>query len=169
PGPAPIRSLAVEDLELRWPETQEPVLSGLSATLPIPGVTVVTGASGSGKTTLVSALLGFLDPSNGRVLVNGEDATGPRAAERVGRIAWCPQEAHVFDSTLRGNLLIARPRDDAPDDAELEWALVRSGLGDLLDQVGLDARVGAAGSGLSGGQRQRLAVARTLLVGADVV
>src|SRR5690625_3697447 len=75
PGPAPIRSLAVEDLELRWPETQEPVLSGLSATLPIPGVTVVTGASGSGKTTLVSALLGFLDPSNGRVLVNGEDAT----------------------------------------------------------------------------------------------
>ena len=168
-APEAVRSLAVEDLELRWPDTEEPVLSGLTANFPIPGATVVTGPSGSGKTTLVSALLRFLDPAGGRVLVNGESAVAMGPADVAGRIAWCPQEAHVFDSTLRGNLLIARPRDDAPDDAELTRALTRAGLGALVSQIGLDARVGAEGSRLSGGQRQRLAVARTLLVGADVV
>ncbi len=168
-SPQEVRTLAVEDLELRWPDTEAPVLSGLTANLPIPGVTVVTGPSGSGKTTLVSALLRFLDPSGGRVLVNGEGAAGMGPADVAGRIAWCPQEAHVFDSTLRGNLLIARPREDAPDDEEILRALTRAGLGALAAERGLDARVGSEGSRLSGGQRQRLAVARTLLVGADVV
>lgn len=168
-APEAVRTLAVEDLELRWPDTEAPVLSGLTADFPIPGTTLVTGPSGSGKTTLVSALLRFLDPAGGRVLVNGENAEAWGPADVAGRIAWCPQEAHVFDSTLRGNLLIARPRDEAPDDEELTVALTRAGLGTLVSEVGLDARVGAAGSRLSGGQRQRLAVARTLLVGADVV
>lgn len=168
-APQTIRTLAVEDLELRWPGTDEPVLSGLTADFPIPGATVVAGPSGSGKTTLVSALLRFLEPSGGRVLVNGESAAGLGPADVAGCIAWCPQEAHVFDSTLRGNLLIARSRHEAPGDEELTDALTRAGLGTLESEVGLDARVGAAGSRLSGGQRQRLAVARTLLVGADVV
>ena len=168
-APEAVRTLAVEDLELRWPDTEAPVLSGLTADFPIPGTTLVTGPSGSGKTTLVSALLRFLDPAGGRVLVNGENAEAWGPADVAGRIAWCPQEAHVFDSTLRGNLLIARPRHEAPDDEELIAALTRAGLGTLVSEVGLDARVGAAGSRLSGGQRQRLAVARTLLAGADVV
>lgn len=164
-----VRTLRVEDLSLRWPGSRAPVLSGLTADFPVPGTTVVTGPSGSGKTTLVSALLRFLDPVSGRVLVNGCDARGLGPADLAGRVAWCPQEAHVFDSTLRGNLLISRPRDDAPDDDELLAALTSAGLGELVADIGLDARVGAAGANLSGGQRQRLAVARTLLVGADVV
>lgn len=168
-APETVTTLAVEDLALQWPDTDEPVISGLSADFPIPGATVVTGPSGSGKTTLVSALLRFLEPTSGRVLVNGVSAEGLGPADVAGLIAWCPQEAHVFDSTLRGNLLIARPRDEAPDDDELADALTRAGLGTLLSERGLDARVGAGGSRLSGGQRQRLAVARTLLVGADVV
>src|SRR5699024_7493073 len=65
--------------------------------------------------------------------------------------------------------LISRPRDEAPDDDELIAALTSAGLGGLVADIGLDARVGAAGARLSGGQRQRLAVARTLLVGAEVV
>ncbi|GAA4508055.1 thiol reductant ABC exporter subunit CydC [Brevibacterium yomogidense] len=164
-----VRSLSVEDLSLRWPGTSRPVVSGLTADFPVPGTTVVTGPTGSGKTTLVSALLRFLEPDRGRILVNGHDAHGLTPADLAGCIAWCPQEAHVFDSTLRGNLLISRPRDEAPDDDELIAALTSAGLGGLVADIGLDARVGAAGEKLSGGQRQRLAVARTLLVGADVV
>ena len=164
-----IRSLAVEDLTLRWPGAATPTVEGLSTDFPLPGLTLVTGPSGSGKTTLVSALLRFLDPESGRILLNGEDAAALTPEGVAGRIAWCPQEAHVFDSTLRGNLLISRDRADAPTDAELEHALERAGLEDLVRDRGLDARVGASGSSLSGGQRQRLAVARTLLVGADAV
>jgi ATP-binding cassette subfamily C protein CydCD len=164
-----IRSLAVEDLTLRWPGAATPTIDGLSADFPLPGLTLVTGPSGSGKTTLVSALLRFLDAEAGQVRLNGEDAATLTPDDVAGRIAWCPQEAHVFDSTLRGNLLISRDRADAPTDAELERALEQAGLDDLLRDRGLDARVGASGSSLSGGQRQRLAVARTLLVGADAV
>lgn len=164
-----VRSLSAEDLALRWPDTSAPVLSGLTADFPVPGLTMVTGASGSGKTTLVSALLRFLEPDEGRIRVNGRDVHDLSSTDIAEKIAWCPQEAHVFDSTLRGNLLISRPRDNAPDDEELMMALTRAGLGSLVADVGLDARVGPSGSQLSGGQRQRLAVARTLLVGADVV
>ncbi|WP_084499732.1 thiol reductant ABC exporter subunit CydC [Brevibacterium album] len=168
-GPARIESLAVEDLSATWPGASAPVFSGLTARFPVPGRTAVTGPSGSGKTTLVSALMRFLDPSAGRVEVNGADAASLRPEDLAARIAWCPQEAHVFDSTLRGNLLIARDREDAPTEEELASALRRAGLGRLLEEAGLDARVGAGGAHLSGGQRQRLAVARTLLVGAEVV
>ncbi|TPX04648.1 ATP-binding cassette domain-containing protein, partial [Schumannella luteola] len=85
--------------------------------------------------------------------------------------AWCPQEAHVFDSTVRGNLLIGRRRDDAPDDAELAEVLGRVGLGELLRSLpdGLSTRVGQAGRALSGGERQRLAIARALLGRAELL
>jgi ATP-binding cassette, subfamily C, bacterial CydCD len=87
------------------------------------------------------------------------------------RIAWCPQEAHLFDSTLRGNLRLAREGEDAPDDEEMVAALRRVGLGELLTGLprGLDTPIGPGGAFLSGGQRQRVAVARTLLARADVV
>ncbi|WP_036282264.1 ATP-binding cassette domain-containing protein, partial [Microbacterium sp. CH12i] len=87
------------------------------------------------------------------------------------RVAWCPQDAYVFDSTLRGNLLLARSRADAPEEAALRGALAQAGLTPLLDTLakGLDTRVGAGGSALSGGERQRLAVARALLTRADLI
>ncbi len=99
--------------------------------------------------------MGFLPPASGQLRLVGDRS----------RIAWCPQEGHLFDSTIRGNLLLARGRDDRPRDAELRDALALVGLGGFE----LDARVGPGGSRLSGGERQRLAVARTLLARADVV
>jgi len=134
-----------------------------------PGRTwAVTGPSGSGKSTLVATLLGFLIPRTGEVLARSREGWigGGRAA-----IAWCPQDGYVFDSTLRGNLALARDRDDAPDEDEMIGALRRVGLGPWFAGLprGLDTPTGAAGEELSGGQRQRLAVARTLLGGAGVV
>ncbi len=90
---------------------------------------------------------------------------------RGPRIAWCPQESHLFHSTIRANLQLARPVEDAASDAELRAALTAVGLSDFVDglDLGIDATVGPGGSRLSGGQRQRLAVARALLTRADVV
>jgi ATP-binding cassette subfamily C protein CydCD len=86
-------------------------------------------------------------------------------------VAWCPQESHLFDSTVRGNLAVARERGKAPDDGELWAVLERVGLADHVRGLpgGLDARIGSRGAELSGGQRQRLAVARTLVAEAAVV
>ncbi len=122
----------------------------------------VTGPSGSGKSTLLSVLLGFLAPAAGSVQV-------------TGRAAWCPQEAHLFDSTIRGNLLVACEPGAGGGSAALEPAmrdaLACVGLSSLLRRLpqGLDTRIGPGGAFLSGGERQRLAVARTLMSGADVV
>lgn len=168
-SPALIEELSVEELSARWPGTQDDVFTGLNAKLHRGGVAAVTGPSGSGKTTLVSVLLRFLDPRTGSYRLNDTDALASLPMDLAGRISWCPQEAHVFDSTLRANLLIARSRDERPSDAELKAALRRVGLGGLVDDLGLDERIGAGGGHLSGGQRQRLAVARTLLADAEVV
>lgn len=121
----------------------------------------ITGPSGAGKSTLLSVLLGFLPVSAGSVAA-------------TGRVAWCPQEAHLFDSTIRGNLLLGwqTPRaGEAPGDSDLMAAIGSVGLSELLARLpeGLATRIGPGGAFLSGGERQRLAVARTLLTGAEVI
>src|SRR5690606_14172749 len=121
---------------------------------------VIEGPSGAGKTTLLSLMLGYRAPSRGAVLVNGTPVPQLDVKQLRARIAWCPQEAHIFDSTGRGNLALGRRASDE----EYRAVLDRVGL-----RVELDYRVGSEGSRLSGGQRQRLAVARTLLTNADVV
>ncbi|WP_104103044.1 thiol reductant ABC exporter subunit CydD [Arthrobacter sp. 08Y14] len=165
---------AVDSVELRgisytYPGEETPVFEDLDLDLRRGSWLAVTGPSGSGKSTLLGVLLGFLTPQEGSFLINGRAAaTLPPAARRM---AWCPQEAHLFDSTLRGNLLLARDRRLAPTEAEMVAALRAVGLGPFLAGLpeGLDTRVGGGGHFLSGGQRQRLAVARALLTEADVV
>ncbi|MEA5454262.1 thiol reductant ABC exporter subunit CydD [Sinomonas sp. JGH33] len=154
---APFEGLAIEGLAAGWPGSPD-AFRGLAAAAGPGEWLVVAGPSGSGKTTLLAVLLGFLAPREGTIRVGG-------------RVAWCPQESHLFDSTVRGNLAVARPRDEAPNDDELWAVLDRVGLDDHVRALpgGLDARIGSRGSQLSGGQRQRLAVARTLVAGAAVV
>ena len=86
-------------------------------------------------------------------------------------MSWCPQEGLLFDSTVRANLLIARGREDAPDESEMLLALRRAGLGGVVGRLplGVDTRIGSEGAHLSCGERQRLAVARTLLTRSEVV
>ncbi|MDN5634561.1 MAG: ATP-binding cassette domain-containing protein, partial [Brevibacterium sp.] len=134
--------------------------------------TVLHGDSGAGKSTTLSVLLRFLDPWSGSYRAEDgggreTDVLGLAPTELAGRIAWCPQEAHVFRSTVRGNLAIAR--SDTPTTEEMCAALTSAGLGEWADPAGLEIWVGDHGADISGGQRQRLAVARTLLSGADVI
>lgn len=159
--------LDLTDLAVAWPGG-DPVFRGLDARVRRGEWLVVEGPSGSGKSTLLTALLGSLPAHEGRILVDGLDTAH---LDLAGTVAWCPQESHLFDSTLRANLLLGRPRDDRPDDSDLVDALAAAGLGRLLTELpdGLDTRIGSQGSRLSGGERQRLAIARTLLSRAGVV
>ncbi len=161
----PIAAVELDALAARWPGTSTRVFSGLEGRIEPGRWLVVDGPSGSGKTTLLTLLLGELEPAGGGILVDGIPLPVVRRDDWRERVAWCPQEAHVFDSTIRANLLIARRRTDPVSDDEMRAVLVRVGLEPLLDRLteGLDARVGVSGGSLSGGERQRLAVARALL------
>ncbi|WP_377270265.1 thiol reductant ABC exporter subunit CydD [Peterkaempfera sp. SMS 1(5)a] len=174
PAPLPAEPLpvTVRGLHARWPGQHTDALAGIDLDL-APGRRIaVVGASGSGKTTLAAALLRFLDPTAGAITlgsapqaVDSRDADGD-AVRRV--IGLCAQDAHVFDSSLRENLRLARP---GAADSELRHALAAARLLTWVDSLpqGLDTMVGEHGAGLSGGQRRRLALARALLADFPVL
>lgn len=166
-----VRHLAVEDLAARWPGIEQDVFSGVTAAVSSGCWLAVTGPSGSGKSTFLTVLQAFLRPSSGRYLLDHRDTVAMAPEAIRARIAWCPQEAHLFDSSLRANLLLARSREDAPSEAAMRDVMTQVGLGDLLADLpdGLETSIGPQGSHLSGGQRQRVAIARTLLTRADVL
>ncbi|CAN5322580.1 thiol reductant ABC exporter subunit CydC [soil metagenome] len=171
PAIAPVRELALESLAATWPGADRPAFSDVTARVEPDRWLVVEGPSGSGKSTMLTVLLGSLHPSAGTVWLDSTAEVAVDPTELHGHIVWCPQEAHLFDSTLRGNLLLGRGHDDPPTDSDMAEALRVSGLGALLDALpdGLDTRIGSEGSHLSGGERQRVAVARTVLSSAEIV
>jgi ATP-binding cassette subfamily C protein CydCD len=164
PVPRPISSVALDDVAAAYPGQDAPVFRHVTGEAGPGEWLVVSGPSGSGKSTLLSVLMGALAPTEGTVYASDVSLARADPAGWREAVAWCPQDAYVFDSRIRANLAIARSRDNAPTDDEMTDALARVGL-----SLGLDTRVGAGGSALSGGERQRLAVARALLTHAEVI
>lgn len=156
PEAAPGITVRADRLAIGWQGTEVGV--GIDFALRPGDWLTVSGPSGAGKSTLLATLMGFTPPLSGTVAVTGQ-------------LAWCPQEAHLFDSTLRGNLVLARPKASPPTESELRQVLAEVGLAKWLDglPLGLETRIGKAGSSVSGGQRQRIAVARALLTPAQTV
>ncbi|MCX6385024.1 MAG: ATP-binding cassette domain-containing protein, partial [Solirubrobacterales bacterium] len=113
-------------------------------------------------------LLRFLDPSAGRITVDGHELSSYRQHDVREVFALAGQEAHIFNSSIRENLLIAEPK---ASDQSLTEVLELARLGPWLDQLpdGLDTLVGEGGGRLSGGQRQRLVLARALLADAPIL
>lgn len=153
-------SLVLKNVTATWPGATKPVMAPISLTLTPGECILIEGPSGSGKTTLAHALVRFLD-YDGEYRLNGEEVrTLPQQLirEYVGLVEQSP---HMFDQTIRQNLLFAKP--DALDD-DLMAALQRVGLSDWVTRRGgLDAQVGEKGALVSGGQAQRLGLARALI------
>jgi thiol reductant ABC exporter CydC subunit len=165
PHPAP--SIALEDVTAGYLHG-EPVLNGLHLRLEHGRKVALVGASGAGKTTVVNLLLRFLDPLGGRVAIDERDIREYRQRDVRATYAVAGQNAHLFDASIRANLLLARP---GASESELTAVLGRARLADWVATLpdGLDTIVGEEGMRLSGGQRQRLVLARALLADAPVL
>jgi thiol reductant ABC exporter CydC subunit len=165
PGPF---TVALEDVRVRYASGERPALDGVSLRLEPGRRVALLGPSGSGKTTVANLFLRFVDPEAGRVALAGRDLREYRLEDVRRAIAVAGQDSHLFSTSIRENVLLARP--EATDD-ELEDALRRARILDWARSLpdGLDTLVGEEGRELSGGQRQRIVVARALLANSRVL
>ncbi|MHB9760011.1 thiol reductant ABC exporter subunit CydD [Streptomyces sp. BYX5S] len=160
--------LVVRDLTARYEGQERDALAGVDLTLERGRRVAVVGPSGSGKTTLAQVLLRFLDADAGTYTLGGVEAAELDSDAVRRLVGLCAQDAHLFDSSLRENLLLAR-KDATEDDLWEVLGRVRlRGWARALPD-GLDTLVGEHAARLSGGQRQRLALARALLADFPVL
>lgn len=143
-------------------------VQNISFSAPNGNLTALVGPSGAGKTTLFNLMLRFMEPSGGKVTVNGTNIEAFKVKDYMGRFAVVFQESSVFNDTVQQNIRIGRP--DASDDDIIKAAKAAQ-IHDRILQFpeGYQTRLGSNGSILSGGERQRLTIARAFLKDADIV
>jgi ABC-type bacteriocin/lantibiotic exporter with double-glycine peptidase domain len=137
-------------------------LRGVSFSMPVGKITVLSGPTGSGKTTVADVLSGLLYPADGSVLVDGQAVSRRDIPGWRRHVGYVDQEATLFSGTVQDNLIWGMDSvDEHWKEIAISTAMVTEFLSDL--PAGLDSQVGERGSRLSGGQRQRIAIARELI------
>jgi PrtD family type I secretion system ABC transporter len=159
--PEPEGELAVEEVGYRPPGAARPIVDDVSFVVRPGEALAVIGPSAAGKSTLCRLLIGIYQPNIGSIRLDGVELHkwDPQALGRY--IGYLPQDVELFDGTVRAN--IARMRDDVPDAAVVEAAMLAHAH-DMIVQLpdGYETQIGDSGMRLSGGQRQRIGLARAL-------
>ncbi|MBA2317480.1 MAG: ABC transporter ATP-binding protein [Euzebyales bacterium] len=171
PGPITVR---FDGVTFAYPVRGEkaalgpPVLHDIDVTLDAQTRVAVVGETGSGKTTFAKLLTRLTDPTGGAITVNGVPLPDVRFASLRRRIVMVPQDDFLFDTTIAGNVRLAR--EDEGDEA-IRLAFTELGLAEWLDSLpdGLHTRVGERGEHLSVGERQLVALARAYVANPDLL
>jgi ATP-binding cassette, subfamily B, bacterial len=163
-GPITVR---FEDVRFRYP-TGPDVLRDVDLEIAAQSRVAIVGETGSGKTTFVKLLTRLMDPTAGRVLLNGVPLDRVRFADLRRRVVMVPQDGFLFDATIAENV---RYGHGTLDDDGVRLAFVELGLGDWLEGLpdGVATRVGERGEGLSVGERQLVALARAYVADPDLL
>jgi len=161
-------SIEFDDVTFAYPGAEKAVLAGMSFKIQPGTTTAIIGPTGSGKTTLINLMARLVDPTIGRVLIDGVDLKQLDSGDLWSKVGLIPQKAYLFSGTIADTLRYGRA--EATDD-ELWHALEIAQAADFVRALpeGLAAPVVQGGTNFSGGQRQRLAIARALVKRPEVL
>lgn len=162
-------SILVENLSFRYPDADEDVLKHVNIEIKKNQSIALIGPSGAGKTTLADIILGVLEPTGGRICVDGMDIREHMNAWHKN-IGYIPQSIYLMDASIRENIAYGIPAREI-DEKRLERAVGEAQLKEFVEGLkdGLETVIGESGVRLSGGQRQRIGIARALYNDPDVL
>ena len=161
-------TVTFENVTVVYPGKDVPTLKSFSLEIKQGERVALVGQSGSGKTTLVNLIARFLEPSEGRILIDGQDISKVSYRSLRRQMAFVTQDVVLFDSTLKYNLTYGLGN---VAECDIQKALEVSSLTELVQALpeGLETRVGEGGNILSGGQKQRVSIARAFLKNAPIL
>jgi ATP-binding cassette, subfamily C, bacterial CydD len=162
------KGISFHGITYAYPGSSAPAADNVTFTIPAGMTTALIGPSGAGKSTLFNLLLRFLEPDKGEITIDGKPLSEIPKADWHRLISWVPQHPHLFNATLRENIMIAQP---GASETLLHIAIEQTGLGTFVRSLpkGLDTMIGEQGARLSGGEAQRVALARAFLKNAPIV
>ena len=162
-----IEQLQINNLNFHYPDSNEGV-NNINLAFAGTGLYAIVGQSGAGKSTLLDCLLGFHPQVIAAITVNQQQLTQSNISQWQQHIAWIPQQPTLLFTTIKANLLLAKPDATA---AQLEAAAQQAGVLEFINALpeGFDTHIGEQGEGLSGGQKQRIALARAFLKQAPIL
>jgi ABC-type multidrug transport system fused ATPase/permease subunit len=150
-------------------ENRHSVLQNLSITIAGGAKVAFVGKSGSGKTTIAKLIAGYMRPTSGDIIIDGQNLSEVSLRSYYACIGYLTQEPMVFDGTIRENLLYA-VKDSNISEQVISEALEKAQCDFVLKaEKGLDTQIGEKGVRLSGGEKQRLAIAKLLLKNPEIV
>jgi ABC-type multidrug transport system fused ATPase/permease subunit len=162
------KQIELENVGFQYPDGTV-ALRGVNLTIRRGEFVGITGPSGSGKSTLMLILLGLVQPTEGRISVDGRSFADPATVRRwQNGIGYVPQGLFLIDGSLTENVAFGTPN---PDPARVTRAVEIAQLADYVrtQAEGIDAPIGDYGERLSGGQKQRVVIARALYRDPDVI
>jgi len=162
-----VGDMVFEDVSFSYEKSKE-VLHHISFKAPSGSVTALVGSSGSGKTTIAGLAASFLNPSEGKVTVDGIDLSTVNLSSFRSHLGVVLQDDFLYEGTIRENILFPRPN---ATEAQLLAAVKGAYVNEFTDRFedGLDTVIGERGVKLSGGQRQRITIARALLADPKII
>jgi ATP-binding cassette subfamily C protein CydC len=169
PSPQPARyDLELANVSFSYPGADQPAVSEVDLRVPEGGRLALVGATGSGKSTLFHLLLRFWEPDSGQIRLGGYNLARFRGEDVRRSIALVSQHTHLFNASIRDNLLLAAP---GVSQGLIERACGVAGIHDFIVSLpeGYETWVGETGVRLSGGQARRVSIARALLKGAPIL
>ena len=161
-------TVTFENVTVVYPGKDVPTLKSFSLEIKQGERVALVGQSGSGKTTLVNLIARFLEPSEGRILIDGQDISKVSHRSLRRQMAFVTQDVVLFDSTLKDNLTYGLGN---VTECDIQKALEVASLTELVQALpeGVETRVGEGGNMLSGGQKQRVSIARAFLKNAPIL